>query len=174
MGNDYLAAILFFLPAGVANMVPVISHKIPWLGAWDTPLDLGRKWRGKRLLGDNKTWRGVVAGTLAGGITAKIVAYFAPNAVVTKYVFLTGCVLGLGALLGDAVESFFKRRLNIPAGHTWFPFDQTDYIIGGLIAVTPLVILPLWAIWTILVIYFGLHLLVVYVFYLWGIRDKPI
>lgn len=174
MEHDYLAAILFFLPAGIANMTPVIASKTPLLKAWQTPMDLGISWHGKRLFGDNKTWRGLIAGTLMGGITAKAVAHILPAAAMTKYVFLTGCLLGLGALLGDAVESFIKRRLNIPSGHTWFPFDQTDYIIGGLVAVSPLVLLPWWAIATILVIYFGLHMLVVYIGYLWGVRDKPI
>jgi len=37
-----------------------------------------------------------------------------------------------GALLGDIVESFFKRRKGIERGKDWIPFDQLDFIIGVL------------------------------------------
>src|SRR5581483_2229311 len=50
-----------------------------------------------------------------------------------------GPLFGFGALAGDAVESFFKRQRGTPPGAGWFPFDQTDYIIGGAIATAPFV-----------------------------------
>lgn len=172
--NDYLAAILFFLPAGVANASPVIANKIPVLKEWNTPLDFGKKWRGKRVLGDNKRLRGLVFGTLMGGLTAVIVAKLNVNTVVTIEPFWAGVILGFGALMGDAVESLFKRRRGVAAGDSWFPFDQLDYIVGGLIAITPFVALPSWAITTILVVYFGLHLITAYIAFRIGLKDKPI
>ncbi|MES2971752.1 MAG: CDP-archaeol synthase [Patescibacteria group bacterium] len=172
--NDYLAAILFFLPAGVANMTPVIINKIPGLNRWQAPMDFGLKWHDKRIFGANKRWRGLIFGTLAAGVTAKLVAIVAPNAVVSKHTFLLGCLLGFGALLGDAVESFFKRWNGIPPGHSLLVFDQTDYIIGALVLTYPFVRLPFWAIVTIFFVYFGLHLITVYLAYLAGIRHKPI
>jgi CDP-2,3-bis-(O-geranylgeranyl)-sn-glycerol synthase len=44
-----------------------------------------------------------------------------------------GFLLGFGALSGDLIESFFKRRLNMPSGWLWAPFDQLDWIIGAVI-----------------------------------------
>ena len=41
--------------------------------------------------------------------------------------------MGLGVLFGDLVKSFFKRRFNIKPGAPWFPFDQLDALIGGLL-----------------------------------------
>ncbi|KAA0006124.1 MAG: CDP-archaeol synthase, partial [Thermoplasmata archaeon] len=38
-----------------------------------------------------------------------------------------------GALLGDIVESFFKRRVGKERGEDWIPFDQVDFLIGALI-----------------------------------------
>jgi CDP-2,3-bis-(O-geranylgeranyl)-sn-glycerol synthase len=37
-----------------------------------------------------------------------------------------------GALLGDIIESFFKRRVGRKRGEDWIPFDQIDFILGVL------------------------------------------
>lgn len=172
--NDYIAALLFFLPAGLANMTPPIANKIPLLNKWKTPLDLGRTWRGKRLLGDNKTWRGLVSGTLVGAISAIIISKLNTNTVVTILPLFVGLLLGFGALAGDAIESFFKRQLDFKPGQPWFPFDQLDYIAGALIIILPFVPLPLWSIATIAVVFFGLHLLTAYLGFLLKLKDGPI
>ena len=172
--NDYIAALLFFLPAGLANMTPPIANKIQPLNQWKTPLDLGKTWRGKRLLGDNKTWRGLVSGTVVGAISALIISRLNTNTVVTIPPLYVGMLLGFGALAGDAIESFFKRQLGFKPGKPWFPFDQIDYIVGALLIIMPFVSLPLWAIITIIIVYFGLHLLTAYLGYLLKLKDGPI
>ena len=172
--NDYIAAILFFLPAGLGNMSPVIANRLPVIKDWNTPLDFGAHWHGKRVLGDNKRLRGLVFGTLVGGITAVVVSKFNVNTVVTIAPFWAGCLLGAGALLGDALESFIKRQRGIAPGDTWYPFDQLDYKAGGLLLIYPFVQLPQWAMVTIVVAYFGLHLITAYIAYLLGLKDKPI
>ena len=60
-------AIWIFLPAGAANAAPVWANKIRWLKDWQAPLDFGKTFRGKRLFGQNKTWRGLFFGCLAAG-----------------------------------------------------------------------------------------------------------
>ena len=37
-----------------------------------------------------------------------------------------------GALGGDVIESFFKRRAGRNRGEDWIPFDQIDFILGVL------------------------------------------
>ncbi|HEX5285728.1 MAG TPA: CDP-archaeol synthase, partial [Polaromonas sp.] len=37
---------------------------------------------------------------------------------------------------GDSLKSFFKRRLGIAPGQRWIPFDQLDFILGGLVALS--------------------------------------
>ena len=181
--SDLLFAIWFFLPAGLANGAPVIANKIPILNQWTTPLDFGKSWRGKRILGTHKTWRGLVVGGLTGGITSVITYWIYPEAI--NYVsiaafapvvnmFIVGTSLGVGALVGDAVESFFKRQSGVKPGDTWFPFDQIDYIIGGLIFATPFVILNWRMNLLILVTWFGLHIISSYLSYLAGLKEKPI
>lgn len=175
--SEVIAAFLFFLPAGIANMSPVFANKIPVLRDWKTPLDLGKSWRGKRLLGDNKTLRGLVFGTATAAVTALLIRLFtnpADNLQIHATFVFAGALMGAGALLGDAVESFFKRRVGVPPGSSWFPFDQTDYIIGGLIVIYPFYTPSLSLMATILLLYFGLHLTTSYIGYLLGLKDKPI
>lgn len=173
---DFLIqAFLFFLPAGVANAAPVIVNRIPLLRRYKIPIDFGRHYRGKRIFGDNKTWRGLIFGTIMGGVTSLLVSYFfVPNSADAWYIFWVGASLGFGALAGDAIESFFKRQRNVPPGKSWFPFDQIDYIIGGLVFVYPLTLIPLILMIGILVLYFGLHLVVSYIGFLTGFKKHPI
>ena len=85
-----------------------------------------------------------------------------------------GPLFGLGALLGDAIESFFKRQREVPSGESWFPFDQFDYIIGGLLASSLVVQLTLQQYVAIAVVWFCLHILSVYIGFLIGMRDSKI
>jgi CDP-2,3-bis-(O-geranylgeranyl)-sn-glycerol synthase len=173
---DFLiSAFLFFLPAGVANASPVFANRIPWAKEWQAPMDFGKSWRGKRIFGANKTWRGFIFGTFCGGATSLVISYLLiPNSADAWYTFLIGLALGAGALTGDAVESFFKRQRGVPPGVSWFPFDQIDYIIGGLVFVYPLTLIPFVLMFGILILYFGLHLLVAYIGYLLGFKKTPI
>ena len=170
-----LKAFLFFLPAGIANMTPIFAARLPLLRGWNTPLDFGARFQGKRIFGANKTWRGLISGTVMGGLTSLSVETFvAPSTTQPGYVLLAGCLMGFGALFGDAAESFLKRRRGIPPGRSWFPFDQIDYVIGGLLFVDPLTLLPVLLMTVIVIIYVGLHLLASYIGYLMGLKPRPI
>lgn len=170
-----LQAFLFFLPAGVANASPMFASRVPWIRRFNNPIDFGKHYNGKRIFGPNKTWRGLITGTLVGGTTSLLVSYyFVPNSADAWYTFLVGAALGCGALVGDAIESFFKRQRDVSPGKSWFPFDQIDYIIGGLVFVYPLTLIPLILMFGILILYFGLHLLVSYIGYLVGFKKTPI
>jgi len=173
-----VAAVWLFLPAGLANATPVIASKLPLLKAWRTPLDGGHSYRGQRLLGDNKTVRGVVFGTAVAMLVAAL-QHAAGHitdlpALTLRQAVLAGGLMGFGALMGDAVESFFKRQRGVKPGDGWFPFDQLDYIVGGLLLSYP-VIMPSWPLIAAVVLcWFGLHIATVFVCYKLGIREKPI
>jgi CDP-2,3-bis-(O-geranylgeranyl)-sn-glycerol synthase len=83
-------------------------------------------------------------------------------------------LFGFGAIAGDAIESFFKRQRNVAPGHSWFPFDQIDYVIGTIIAVSPFVQLHFWQYVVLLV--FGMlgSLVSSYIGYLTGFKERPI
>ncbi|PIN76256.1 CDP-diglyceride synthetase [Candidatus Woesearchaeota archaeon CG10_big_fil_rev_8_21_14_0_10_37_12] len=122
-----LQFIYLMIPAYVANMTPVLARKIPWT----TPLDLGITFRGKRVFGSHKTWRGLLLGVLAGTIIGFLFSQmYWPISVNAVYWSL---LASFGALFGDLVKSFFKRQLNVKPGKSWKPFDQLDFAIGAVI-----------------------------------------
>lgn len=169
-------ALYWFMPAGVANMAPVIAAKLPILRRWNSPVDGGKKWGKYRILGDHKTWRGLVTGVIAANITIflqrSVFVYDSPFNQLNPY--LVGTLLGIGALGGDMIKSFFKRHMSIRSGKPWFPWDQIDYIIGGFIAVSTIVQLPLQLLVLTGLIYFLLHLLVSLVGYKLKFKLSPI
>lgn len=183
--DSILFALWFFLPAGIANAAPVFTSRIPLVSRWKTPLDFGVHYRGKRLFGPNKSWRGLVSGIVVASIVVYIQQLLWQNGSVTflqnnSMVYmdysplLLGFLFGFGALFGDAIESFFKRQHGVEAGKSWFPFDQTDYIIGGCLAVAVVTRLTAVEYILILVIWFGAHLFFSYLGYLLKLKTAPI
>lgn len=182
--NDIFLAIWYFLPAGVANMVPILAAQAPYLKKWNTPLDLGREYNGTRIFGDHKTIRGIMTGLIAGlivGFLQMLGADFVsapftlPAGLYESYTpVILGGLLAFGALAGDAIKSFFKRRYSITSGKTWFPFDQTDYIVGACLLGSLIYVLNFSTYIAIIIIWFGAHLLFSYIGYRVGLKSQPI
>jgi CDP-2,3-bis-(O-geranylgeranyl)-sn-glycerol synthase len=146
---DLLSVLWFFLPAYVANMSPVLVHG--HFEALAVPIDGGRSFRGKRIFGDHKTWRGLVAGVLAGVLVFELQRFLYLRGIAASlalfdygaHPLLPGLLMGLGAGVGDAVKSFFKRRVGIAPGASWPVFDQIDFLIGAYLFATPIYAAPL-------------------------------
>lgn len=129
--NLILAAIVFFLPAYAANAMPVIASGLKLFPSLAKPIN-------KKLFGENKTYRGFFVGIIAALVTAYIQFAFGLYNLSTPvnnlmFTLLLGFYLGLGALLGDLIKSYFKRKIGKKSGEPWIIFDQIDYVIGGLI-----------------------------------------
>lgn len=127
-----LKALYFFLPAYFANMAPVIFKKVPFLAK---PVNA-------KLFGVNKTWRGLVLATLTGTLIFLLqkqlyqLGGFWENIALIDYTgfsILLGALLAFGAILGDLVESYFKRKRGTAPGKQWFPWDQLDFVIGAFL-----------------------------------------
>jgi len=183
--NDILFALWFFAPAGLANTVPVFAARIKSLDRLGKPLDGGKTYRGKRIFGANKTYRGLLAAIITGVFIAMIQMFvFSSNSWVAAIVdridygsfsiLLLGGLLGTGAIIGDALKSFFKRQIGVDSGKSWFPFDQIDYVIGGILFSLLYTVLDIEIYTYILLFYFVLHLLAVYGGWLLNIRKDPI
>jgi CDP-2,3-bis-(O-geranylgeranyl)-sn-glycerol synthase len=182
--TQILAAIWFFLPVGIANSVPVIAMHLPILKDMNYPMDFGKSWRGVRIFGDHKTFRGLITGMIFGLLIVAVQVQIynskiIPNEIMwidyskTNWVVF-GLLAGAGPLLGDAIKSFFKRRMNLKPGATWFPFDQIDYILGGIIFTLPIIQLEWWKYLLIGVIWFVMHPLATVTGYLLKLKDSPI
>lgn len=202
--QDLLRALWLFLPAYIANMSPVLSAKVA--PRWKRPIDGGRVHKdGRRVLGDGKTWRGLVGGGLTAGLTALALSYLAGGIFADDdfglhgpfrndesdtttsawwAVFVFGTIVGAMALVGDAVESYAKRRLGKERGAPWIPFDQLDFVIFGLAGIA--IAAPLladgwvrdaywdpWILGTILIGTPFLHLAVNGIGYLLKLKDVP-
>lgn len=185
MLDEVLFALWFFLPAGAANLVPIFVAHMPKLRQFNAPLDGDRTYKGERIFGAHKTWRGLIAGIVAGTLVLWLQQYlFSEFAWVRSFAgeidypslptVLMGSLFAIGALGGDAIESFFKRQRGIPPGKGWFPFDQTDFIIGGAIATMPFVSLSLVHYMWLLVLWLGVHVISTILGYFLGLKDRPI
>lgn len=172
--NHFLFAILFFLPAGIANVAPILAKRIPFLKYWTSPLDMGLTFRNKRILGKNKSWRGLVTGVVAGGLTGVVMYPFINQIGSSLEHFIIGGTIGFGALLGDAVESFFKRQRGIKSGDSWLLFDQIDYVVGALLFSRIYIQLDIRDYLAVLAFYFIGHFIMTYLGFLLGLKEKPI
>jgi CDP-2,3-bis-(O-geranylgeranyl)-sn-glycerol synthase len=185
MLDDILFALWFFLPAGVANMAPVPIAKLPGLRRLNMPIDFGATFHGKRVFGENKTWRGLVAGVIAATLALWLQQYLAGEIEWVRSLMeqidyqglptlIVGPLLAIGALGGDAIKSFFKRRRGAAPGQAWFPYDLIDHIIGAAIVMTPFVVFELWVYLVVVLVWLVANLMVSYAGYLLHIKERPI
>lgn len=114
-------ALLFIGPSYVANAAPLLF-------GGGTPLDGGRNFvDGKRVFGAHKTVRGFFAGVTAGTMIGLA------ESIADGNLLLGGFMIALGAVLGDLLGAFVKRRLNMKPGSPFPVVDQLDFVLGGLL-----------------------------------------
>ncbi len=118
-----LSSILVLLPALTANGAPVL------LRYRGTPIDRGIVLLdGRPLFGPGKTWEGLIIGFLYGSSIALFLAAFTCSSIV----FYGGVLASLGALLGDMIGAFIKRRIGLERGAPAPVLDQLDFYSGAL------------------------------------------
>ncbi len=138
--SPYLHALWYVLPSYFANMSPVL------LGG-GKPLDMGKNFiDGRRILGNHKTVRGFLSGLLIGSLVGALQGRL-----------LQGFALSLGAMLGDCIGSFLKRRLGIAEGRPAPILDQEGFLVFSLLLASPIESLSLESILFLLVITPLLH-----------------
>ncbi len=133
IGMAFLWAFWIMIPAYIPNPAAAL------IGG-GTPIDFGRCARdGRRIFGDGKTWRGLLGGILAGVVfgAAQILlaAYFHWD-FLPQHTMVTVVALATGALLGDLIKSYFKRRLGKDRGSKWPIADMYDMVVGSLLLMT--------------------------------------
>jgi CDP-2,3-bis-(O-geranylgeranyl)-sn-glycerol synthase len=166
----------FMLPAYAANMAPVLARKIRFL---DYPVDFGKKINGKPILGGHKTFRGFFFGILLGVAVAYVqhrfssAGLFAGISIVNydKWLVL-GLLLGSGALAGDAIKSFFKRRAGIEPGARFVPFDQIDFVVGALAFAMLSFEISLEVFFVTIILSFLLHIMTNHIAFYFKIRNE--
>ena len=115
------SALLFIGPAYFANAAPLV------LGG-GASLDGGRSLAdGRPIFGPHKTVRGVIAGIVVGTLIGLA------ESVVDSRLAIAGFMIALGAVLGDLLGAFVKRRLNVEPGKAFPILDQLDFILGSVV-----------------------------------------
>lgn len=173
-----LTALWAMLPAYVPNNVAVLA-------GGGRPIDAGRTLRGSRVLGDGKTWRGTAFGVFAGVALALALDVLSPDVGqalgVSLPTFPLGPTLGLpiGAMLGDLLASFLKRRTGRERGAAAPGLDQLDFVVGALVLTG--VVAPGWfgetftlpVLLVVVVVTPILHVVTNGIAYVLGLKSEP-
>lgn len=152
------------LPAYIANSVPVLSRG-------RHPVDLGKHMPdGRRILGDGKTFEGLAFGlffgTLAGILGGMLLGE-------TGYFAFLSLMLALGALVGDMLGAFIKRRVGIARGAPAPVLDQLDFVVGALLFVSPFYPLAWEQVLFIILVTPPIHLFTNFMAYKLGLKPNP-
>jgi CDP-archaeol synthase len=153
---------LLFLLA-VANTAPLIAKR--WMGTfWARPLDAGMRFvDGRPVLGPSKTVRGFVAALIAATLGALLLG-FPP---------VFGVLIGGGAMLGDMLSSFIKRRLNVAPSGRATGLDQIPEALVPLLAVQSVLHLSVAQIAGITTVFLACEIPLAWLFHRFGWRDQP-
>lgn len=171
-----VVAFWLMLPAYIPNNAAVLFGGGP-------PVDMGRKWGDRRILGDGKTWRGSASGVLAGFVLAlllneTLVRGYVPD-FLPAFDVLAAFGLAFGAILGDMGASFLKRRTGRERGAPFPGVDQLDFVVGAFVVTIPLA--PGWffdnftagVLVVVLVITPVLHVSTNFIAHKLGLKDEP-
>lgn len=188
LGFIIFLSVYYIIPAYVGNGFAVVT-------GGGRPIDLGRKFTDKRrILGDGKTIRGFIGGLMVGfsagllqlvianplnelmqsliiqyqlGIDATVVERMISPSILRVF------LISLGALLGDLLGSFIKRRMDLERGKPAPLLDQLDFVAVALLfgyIVTPL---PWAYLVVILVLTPLIHLMANGIAYKSGLKSVP-
>ena len=133
-----LMVLWLYLPGFLANTFAMMWGKwLPKTGYGPWPIDGGRRMKdGNRILGDGKTWNGLIGGSLTSGLLCVLIVSLMGDVPTTTDIessvfahpltgyegtwfdvgsvgmsaFILGSFLGFACLIGDSTGSFIKRR----------------------------------------------------------------
>ena len=186
--DDDLAYLWLFLPilgAALAH-APVLRFNL--LSHLKQPIDRGRCWRGRRLLGDNKTWRGALVMTAGAALAAILLWQWPwfrvrlPEEIRRAGALPYALLLSLGATLAELPNSFLKRQLDIAPGKQRGSllgamlsiFDQGDFVFGVWIALLPIWVMSPTQALTAFVAVVLVHAIINVIGYAIGARTSPL
>ena len=181
-------AVWVFLPVLGAALLHAPVLALDLFPSLKRPLDGGRTWRGARLFGDNKTWRGALFMTT--GVWLATIALWQwpwwrgqlPADVVDAGPVLVGLLIGLGTVVGELPNSFLKRRMGVApgtqrhsvAGLALTVLDQGDFVFGIWVLLLPVWVMSVPQAAFVFVVVAAAHLVINVIGYAIGARSAPI
>ncbi len=184
------ATLTSMIIAGVLNMIFV---KLPICKALKKPMDCGKCLHdGKRLFGENKTWKGFFGMIILGGgsqvLWGAVCSAFpileAQNQLIAVHGNSFSLNLNIGLFFGFAYaifelpNSFIKRRLGIMSGKTdkgfkgalFYVVDQIDSLLGVVLCLSMLCHISFLQYWLYILVGFFTHSAVNLILYALRIR----
>jgi CDP-2,3-bis-(O-geranylgeranyl)-sn-glycerol synthase len=182
-----IAVLWLLLPAYAANALATLPR------GYGPKMDGGRTWArdGRPVLGPSKSWSGFLFGGFVAMpiclLEAWLILIAPPNLELVPKLAPTvldalplAALLTFGAMVGDALGSFVKRRLGRPSGARTILLDQMPFVLVpiavGLVAY-PSLFLGVFASWTgvlwLLVYTLGLHTVFNWVGFKVGLKKVP-
>jgi len=178
--DTIILALWLMLPAYITNMSAALFRgKIP--------IDRGIYFGKNRLLGDGKTFEGLVNGITCGLLSGIFLHLFVAEYLnlhsfgdFTSLSFLVTLVcLTAGAMLGDLFGSLIKRRVGLKPGAPLPIVDQLDFVAGAWLLLFLFMrewfigVFSLEIIITVIVITLPLHLFTNYIGFTMGKKEVP-
>jgi CDP-2,3-bis-(O-geranylgeranyl)-sn-glycerol synthase len=115
----------------VGLLLVIVTNTAAWAAGrliptpWRVPVDGGAVLADhERVLGDHKTWGGLIAGAVACGAVTQLL----------QRTFLLGAAFGILSLAGDCGSSFIKRRLRLRPGMEVPLLDQLPEALVPLVS----------------------------------------
>ncbi|AHC51238.1 hypothetical protein SUSAZ_04095 [Sulfolobus acidocaldarius SUSAZ] len=158
-----LLGLIYYIPALVANgSAPFIKS--------GTPIDFKRKLNdGRRVLGDGKTFEGLLLSLTFGTTVGAIISRFLG----IEWIII-GFVESLGAMLGDMLGAFIKRRIGLERGARAPILDQLDFILGATVVLISFKVnLNIYQVAFVCVLVIALHMFTNYMAYRLKIKSVP-
>ncbi len=153
-------AVNFILPSYAANSIPAVF-------GGGKPLDCGKNFiDGERILGAHKTFKGLVSGLIAGAVVSALEGFL-----IRTNLFLFGMLASAGALSGDLLGAFIKRRLRLPPGYALPLLDQLDFVLGGLGLLSLVYTIEVGSVFQILLVTPAIHVLANMIAYVLKTKD---
>ena len=155
--RNFLLLGIPYIAFGIGSIISIYASYGPYIVLWFMfvvwGVDIGGYLVGTTVKGPklapkispNKTWSGLLGGVLLSvAISYGVMYFFKVSAKVTVYYLVMAGVIAVIAQIGDLVESFIKRRLNLKDSSNLIPghggiFDRID----GLIFAAPFAYLML-------------------------------
>ena len=181
-----MSVVWVFLPVlgGALAHAPVLSLDL--LKPLKRPLDGGATFRGRRVFGDNKTWRGaivIVVGVLVATLLLSQWDWWweeLPGDLREHGPLPYGLLLGLGVVVGELPNSFAKRQLDIapgaqrktPGGVLLTIYDQADFVLAVWLLLLPLWVMAPWQAAVAFAVVAAVHFVVNLIGYAIGARKS--
>jgi CDP-diglyceride synthetase len=183
-----VSALWVFVPVlGAAALhAPVLTFDM--LKPLKRPLDGGATLRGRRLFGDNKTWRGAIVIVVGVVLAAALLSlwpwywHHLPDGIQDAGPWVYGVLLGLGVVTGELPNSFLKRRLGVAPGTQRRSagglllslYDQADFVLAVWLLLLPLWAMAWWQAAFVFAVVTAVHLVINVVGYAIGARETAI